>query len=107
MQAALERYGSMSWREVIEPALILARDGFTVTQDLHYNLKRAQERLSKSSYSQELYTAPAMKCRRWEPRLNFPIWHRRSKSSQMRGLMRSIQVISLKKSLRTWLPMGG
>lgn len=55
MQAALERYGSMSWREVIEPALILARDGFTVTQDLHYNLKRAQERLSKSSYTQELY----------------------------------------------------
>ena len=55
MQAALERYGTLEWADVIEPAIKLARDGFTVTQDLHYNLKRAKERLSKYPYTQTLY----------------------------------------------------
>ncbi|MEM9026578.1 MAG: gamma-glutamyltransferase, partial [Verrucomicrobiota bacterium] len=65
MQAALERYGTLKWREVIEPAIALAREGFRVTQDLHYNLKRAKERLSKNAYTQKLYygedrTVPAV-----------------------------------------------
>lgn len=59
MEAALQRYGSMAWAETLQPAIELARDGFTVTQDLHHNLSLAQSRLSKSSYTQQLYYGPA------------------------------------------------
>ena len=41
LQTALERYGTLKWQEVLEPAITFARDGFEVTQDLHYNFKRA------------------------------------------------------------------
>ena len=55
MQTALERYGTLKWQEVLEPAITFARDGFEVTQDLHYNFKRAQERLSEYPYTQNLF----------------------------------------------------
>ena len=42
---ALEEYGTMSLPQVIEPAITLARAGFTVGGPLSYSLKRATSRL--------------------------------------------------------------
>ena len=46
LEHILERYGTMSWRDVAAPAVKLARDGIAVTDDLATNLDRAKERLS-------------------------------------------------------------
>ncbi|MDX2464065.1 MAG: gamma-glutamyltransferase [Porticoccus sp.] len=48
---ALEEYGTMSIPEVIEPAITLARAGFTVSGPLSYSLKRATPRLKADKAS--------------------------------------------------------
>ena len=42
----LEKYGTMDWAELVEPALKLAREGFPVTQDLANNLRASKARLT-------------------------------------------------------------
>ena len=42
----LREYGTMTWAELIEPALRLARDGIEVTDDLALNLGRSKGRLT-------------------------------------------------------------
>ncbi|TDI45031.1 MAG: gamma-glutamyltransferase [Acidobacteria bacterium] len=51
----LRNYGTMSWSEVTEPALRLARDGISVTDDLATNLDRAKERLSVNPTTRSTY----------------------------------------------------
>ena len=41
----LDKYGTMDWAELVEPALKLAREGFPVTQDLANNLRASKARL--------------------------------------------------------------
>lgn len=45
--AAHERYGSLPWRRLVEPAIALARDGFPMTYDLAALLDTRQERLCR------------------------------------------------------------
>lgn len=45
MALAIEKYGTMSLQEVIEPAYSLAKDGFPVYTQLEASLARSQERL--------------------------------------------------------------
>jgi gamma-glutamyltranspeptidase/glutathione hydrolase len=44
----LRKYGTKSWGEVVEPALGLARDGITVTDDLANNLGASRDRLTRN-----------------------------------------------------------
>jgi len=44
----LSKYGTMSWAEVVEPAIRLARDGIVVTDDLANNLRASKSRLTQS-----------------------------------------------------------
>ena len=46
---ALEHYGTMSLREVIKPAIQLAKNGFEVSWDLSENLKSCREFLSRNT----------------------------------------------------------
>ena len=47
MQYALERWGTLSWREVIEPAYFLARGGFPVQDRLASDLQKYQDEFAK------------------------------------------------------------
>ncbi|MGB0542811.1 MAG: gamma-glutamyltransferase [Longimicrobiales bacterium] len=47
----LREYGTMSWAEVVEPALQLARDGIVVTDDLASNLRASKARLTQNPAS--------------------------------------------------------
>jgi gamma-glutamyltranspeptidase/glutathione hydrolase len=42
----LREYGTMTWAELVDPALRLARDGFAVTDDLANNLRASKARLT-------------------------------------------------------------
>ncbi|HCO12725.1 MAG TPA: gamma-glutamyltransferase, partial [Gemmatimonadetes bacterium] len=44
----LSEYGTMSWAEVVEPAIRLARDGIVVTDDLANNLRASKSRLTQN-----------------------------------------------------------
>ena len=44
----LREYGTMSWAEVAEPAIRLARDGIVVTDDLANNLRASKSRLTQN-----------------------------------------------------------
>ena len=46
MAHALEKYGTMSWKQVVQPAIKLAEEGILVSYDLAANLKRRQARLT-------------------------------------------------------------
>ena len=44
---AWQEHGKLSWRRLVEPAIALASDGFTVTHDLSASLKRVLQRMSQ------------------------------------------------------------
>jgi len=48
MAHAVEKYGTMSWADVIKPALRLAKKGFPVTYDMADALKRNQDWLTRN-----------------------------------------------------------
>lgn len=54
----LRNYGTMSWKQVVEPALRLARDGIRVTDDLSQNLERAKDRLTANPTTRATYYKP-------------------------------------------------
>ncbi|MDQ8204074.1 gamma-glutamyltransferase [Pelagicoccus sp. SDUM812003] len=47
LSAALEKYGTISLAEAIQPAIKLARNGFPVNEDLYQSLKTGKERVEK------------------------------------------------------------
>ena len=53
---ALETYGTMSAREVLQPVIDLARNGFPVTQRWNTNIEGRYDNLSYYDYSLGLYT---------------------------------------------------
>ena len=52
---ALEKYGTMSWSEVITPALNLAKNGFEVTHDLENILSLYKKRLTSNLAASKAY----------------------------------------------------
>lgn len=52
---ALEAYGTLSVKEVLEPAIKLAENGIRVTRPLAFSLARAENRLKKSGASAKYY----------------------------------------------------
>ncbi len=54
----LRNYGTMSWREVAQPAIELARDGMVVWEDLAVNLARSKPRLSANPASRAKFYRP-------------------------------------------------
>jgi gamma-glutamyltranspeptidase/glutathione hydrolase len=55
MALALERYGTITLAEALTPAIKLARDGITVTEDLAGSLKALSERLQKWPSSTKVF----------------------------------------------------
>jgi len=58
MHHALSRYGTMSWAEVIAPAIELARDGFLISHDMALSLERRRERLQRHPATAATYFKP-------------------------------------------------
>ncbi|MBT6695301.1 MAG: gamma-glutamyltransferase, partial [Gemmatimonadales bacterium] len=54
----LREYGTMTWAEVIEPALRLARDGIEVTDDLAMNLSQSKARLTNNPATAAAFYKP-------------------------------------------------
>lgn len=52
---ALENYGSMTWQEVAQPAIDLARNGVVVTDDLYYALMSKREVLYRDPESRSVF----------------------------------------------------
>jgi len=57
MELALKKYGSgkLTWSQLLEPARLLAGNGFTVTYDLARSLKGSDEYLSKYAETKRIY----------------------------------------------------
>jgi len=55
MSLALEKYGTMTLKEVIAPAIKLAEDGFLVTTDLAVALTKYEKRLKASPASEKIF----------------------------------------------------
>lgn len=55
LHAAHERFGSLPWSELIEPAIRLAEDGFTVDAALAGSVRDAEERLRRFPASAALF----------------------------------------------------
>ena len=55
MALALEKYGTMSLAEVMAPAILLARNGITVTPPMADALHRRQKRLSKHAATARIF----------------------------------------------------
>ncbi len=53
--AAHERYGSIPWKDLVRPAIDLARNGFTVDEDLSGSIRDEAERLKKFPAAMDLY----------------------------------------------------
>ncbi len=58
LNMALEKYGSMSLEQVIQPAIRLARDGFPVTQNLATVLRALDVRLKKWPETARIFFGP-------------------------------------------------
>ena len=62
---ALEQYGTLDLKTVMQPAIDLAENGFAVPAALHLNLRSAAKRLGRNEEANRVYlggtgTAPAM-----------------------------------------------
>lgn len=55
---AQERYGVLSLKQVLTPAIALAREGFTVSADLSDSLNSRRERLQKDTGSKKYFFKP-------------------------------------------------
>ena len=55
MAYALEKYGTMKWADVCEPARKLAADGFTVSYHLENSIKSASDKLALFPESKRIY----------------------------------------------------
>ncbi|MDP6652367.1 MAG: gamma-glutamyltransferase [Gammaproteobacteria bacterium] len=55
MVLALETYGTMDLASVMAPAIALARDGVTVTEDLSLSLRSARRRLGAEVHAEEIF----------------------------------------------------
>lgn len=55
MALALEKYGTISLKEALQPAIKLAEEGFPVTEDLQRSLIFAKKRLQASPESREIF----------------------------------------------------
>jgi len=55
---ALKEYGTMSLKEVLQPAIELARDGITVSDDLAFSLVYAAKRLAKDPEAVKIFFHP-------------------------------------------------
>ena len=51
----LNKYGTMNWAELVEPALTLAREGFLVTEDLANNLRVSKSKLTSNSVTASIF----------------------------------------------------
>ncbi len=57
LDLALKEYGTMSWEQVIAPAIKLAEEGFEVSWDLARNLQRRSSRLQSPATRKAFYKA--------------------------------------------------
>ncbi|MDP6374894.1 MAG: gamma-glutamyltransferase [Pseudomonadales bacterium] len=53
---ALEKYGTMSRKEVIQPAIVLARNGFVLPRDLALAFERRKDQFARYPASAEVFT---------------------------------------------------
>jgi gamma-glutamyltranspeptidase/glutathione hydrolase len=51
----LQKYGTMDWADLVEPALILAREGFPVTEDLANNLRVSKAKLTANPLTASIF----------------------------------------------------
>lgn len=52
---AHQRFGNLSWRQVLQPAIQLARDGFVVEEHLAQSLNEKQENLGRFRETREIF----------------------------------------------------
>jgi gamma-glutamyltranspeptidase/glutathione hydrolase len=52
---AHRRLGRLPWKKVVEPAVLLAREGFVVTEDVTRSIAREKERLAKDSETARVF----------------------------------------------------
>ena len=57
-ELALEKYGTMSFEELTQPAIRLARDGIVVTDDLASSIQFAKEKLSRNEAARRIFFKP-------------------------------------------------
>ena len=55
MHLALSKYGTMSWREVLAPAIRLAEKGIIVSYDMAENLRMRRDRLSRNEAARKAF----------------------------------------------------
>lgn len=58
LELAHRKYGSQKWKDLVTPAVRLARDGFAVPYGLAESLRANQERLSRYPASKEIFGKP-------------------------------------------------
>jgi gamma-glutamyltranspeptidase / glutathione hydrolase len=60
LEAAHRRYGRLAWRELVAPAIALARDGFVVPQQLASRIERVRERFAgRTSFAEHFGSVEA------------------------------------------------
>jgi len=55
LAAAHRRGGRLAWKDVVEPAVRLARDGFAMTENISQSIEHAKERLAKDPEAARIY----------------------------------------------------
>ena len=58
LHLAHSKYGTMKWKDVLEPAIRLARDGIIVSYDLAENVRARRERLGSNEASLKAFYKP-------------------------------------------------